>query len=776
MLDQTLNRPVHGAVHSPTAHDSAEKHVCGQAYYIDDIPEPRDLLHVWVALSPHPSARIVSMNLDDVAAAPGVVAVFAADSIPGQNDCSPTIGDDPVFAHQRVDFAGQVLFAVAGESEIQARTACALADVKYQLEEPILNINDALDKESFVLPPSTVRTGNPEVALETSAHRIRGEIECGGQDHFYLEGQVSMAVPKEDGDVVVYCSTQHPSEIQQLVGRVLNKPLHAITVEVRRMGGGFGGKETQAAQWACIASIVADHTGRAAKVRLDRDIDMLATGKRHDFWFGFEVGFDDAGRISALVVDMASRCGYSADLSAPINDRALLHVDNAYYLENMEATTWLCRTNTVSNTAFRGFGAPQGMFCIEHIMDRIACFLKKDALAVRRANYYGKRSRNVTPYQMTVSDFVLPEMTRELVKTSNYSARRKKIRQLNRGGGTIKRGIALTPVKFGISFTATHFNHASALVHVYTDGSVHLSHGGTEMGQGLFIKVAQVVAQEFSLPLERIKIMETNTSRVPNTAATAASSGSDINGKAAQSAARTIKNRIREVAARMGQVSTREVQFLNAMVVAGNRTMRFEEVVAQTHRERISLSATGHYRTPKINWDRTTMTGRPFFYFAYGVAVSEVAVDILTGEYKLCRVDILHDVGQSLNPAVDIGQIEGGFVQGAGWLTSEELWWDDKGALRTHAPSTYKIPVSGDVPDKFIVNIWEKGKNTEQTIYRSKAVGEPPLMLGISVFSAIADAISSVSGYSRAPVLNAPATPERVLLAIDQISTQGNEK
>ena len=772
MLERARLSP--SAVRQAIAHDSAAQHVSGEAVYVDDLPEPRGLLHIWPSLSPHASARIASMELRGAAKQPGVVGVFSASSIPAKNNCSPSIGDDPIFAESRVDFAGQVVFAVAAESELAARMACSHAQIRYEIEDPILSVDEALRQRQFVLPSSAVNTGDSEVALQNAPQRISGRLRCGGQDHFYLEGQAAMAVPKESGDLVVYSSTQHPSEVQHLIAHALGKPFHSIVVEVRRMGGGFGGKETQAAQTACIAAIVANRTGRAAKMRLDRDVDMLSTGKRHDFRFDYDVGFDDAGRIQALRVNMASRCGYSADLSGPINDRALLHIDNAYYVENLTATTHLCRTNSVSNTAFRGFGAPQAMLCIERIIDEIAFVLNKDPVLIRQLNYYGEQERNVTPYGMKVTDFVLSEMTEELLHTSNYLKRRDDIRHFNRTSPIIRRGIALTPVKFGISFTMTHYNQAGALIHVYADGSVHLNHGGTEMGQGLFIKVAQVVAEEFALPLESIKIPETNTSRVPNTSATAASSGSDLNGKAAQDAAQKLKRRLSRVAAHLFEVDPKAVKFINGQVVGGRHSMSFKQLVNQAYRARVSLSATGFYRTPKIHWDAVKMKGRPFYYFGYGAAVSEVAVDALTGEHQLRRIDILHDVGRSLNPAIDMGQIEGGFVQGMGWLTTEELWWNTAGHLKTHAPSTYKIPTSGDVPDEFYVNIWDRGRNEEDTVFRSKAVGEPPLMLGISVFCAIADAVSSLSNYQVRPELDAPATPERVLMAIEKLKNKEN--
>ena len=566
-------------VHRPLPHDSAPLHVSGEASYVDDLPEPRELLHVALGLSTHAHASINSMDLSAVRSAPGVVEVLDSSSVPAKNDCSPTIGDDPVFAERTVEFAGQVLFAVLAESELQAHEACRLAKVEYEEKDAIVTTDCALSNESFILDPTHLSSGDAEVAVESAPHRLQGRLHTGGQDHFYLEGQVSMVLPREAGDLLVYSSTQHPSEIQHLISKVTGKPLHAITVEVRRMGGGFGGKESQAAQWACIAAIAACVTHRPAKLRLDRDTDMIATGKRHDFQFEFDVGFNDQGRIQGLVVEMASRCGYSADLSGPVNDRALLHIDNCYFLENLAATSHRCKTNTVSNTAFRGFGAPQAMLCIESILDRIASYLNKDAYQIRRINFYGRKTRNIAPYGMRVEDFPVRDLMQTLKKSSQYSIRRKQIRKWNHSQRVFRRGIAITPVKFGISFTMTHYNQASALVHVYTDGTIHLSHGGTEMGQGLFIKVAQVVAEEFSVPLNQIKIAETNTSRVPNTSATAASSGSDINGMAAKDAARKIKNRLIAVATQLYSVRANEVMFVNGQVIVGRHSISFAELV-----------------------------------------------------------------------------------------------------------------------------------------------------------------------------------------------------
>jgi xanthine dehydrogenase large subunit len=538
---------------------------------------------------------------------------------------------------------------------------------------------------------------------------------------------------------------------------------------VRRMGGGFGGKETQAAQWAAIAALAAVRTGRPAKLRLDRDDDMIMTGKRHPFRIDYDVGFDGDGRILGIQFVQAADCGCSTDLSLAIADRAMFHADNAYYLENAGILSYRCRTNTVSHTAFRGFGGPQGMMGIEEVLDAIARHLGRDPLEIRKLNLYGQGERDVTPYHMTVEDNVLPEIIAELEASADYAARRERMHDFNQTSPYLKKGLALTPVKFGISFTTTFLNQAGALVHVYTDGSVHLNHGGTEMGQGLFVKVAQVVAEELQVDLDRVKITATNTGKVPNTSPTAASSGSDMNGMAAQAAARTLKQRLAAFAAEAYGVPLAEVRFLPNRVRVGTTEIAFPDLVRQAYLGRVSLSATGYYRTPKIHYDRAKAAGRPFFYFAYGAAVSEVTVDTLTGEYRVDRVDILHDVGQSLNPAIDLGQIEGGFIQGMGWLTSEELVWDDTGRLRTHAPSTYKIPACGDRPADFRVALLAGAPNREDTVHRSKAVGEPPLMLGMSVFRAISDAIASLADHRVLPALDAPATPERVLFAVERL-------
>ena len=757
-------------VHSSVAHDSAVGHVTGEAVYVDDILEPAGLLHVYFGTSSCARGRVRRMDLSQVEGCPGVVAVITSENVPGKNDISPMhTQDEEILCSGEVHFHGQPLFAVAAENREIARRAVRLAEIDIEELPPVLGIDEAMEQQSWVAPPHEMKRGNPHEAIANSSHHLSGELRTGSQDHFYLEGQAAMAVPQEEGDMLIYSSTQHPSELQHLVAQALDRADNAVTVEVRRMGGAFGGKETQAAQWAIIAALLAQQTGRPAKIQLDRDDDMISTGKRHDFRIRYDVGFDDQGLIEGLDLELAALCGMSADLSAPICDRAMFHSDNAYFLPHARIRSYRCRTNTVSNTAFRGFGGPQGMMAIERVIDVIANHLDKDPYAVRMDNLYGGEGRDITPYHMKVEDNVLHELMPELAQSSDYHERRKAIITFNAGSTVIKRGIALTPVKFGISFTTTFLNQAGALVHVYKDGSIHLNHGGTEMGQGLFIKVAQVVAEAFQVKLDQIKITATNTAKVPNTSATAASSGSDMNGMAALDAVNKIKKRLIAFAAREYGVPKDDIHFIDGMVHIAELSKTFAELVMEAYLARVSLSATGFYRTPKIWYDRETARGRPFLYFAYGAAVSEVEIDTLTGENRIRRVDILHDAGRSLNPAIDLGQIEGGFVQGAGWLTTEELWWDSSGALQTHAPSTYKIPVSADVPEVFNVRIWQPGENREPTIHRSKAVGEPPLMLAISVHSAINQAIASLAPGKPLPQLDSPATPERILMCIQSL-------
>jgi xanthine dehydrogenase large subunit len=751
-------------------HDSAHLHVSGRALYADDIPLPANALHAAFGLSSIAHGRIRTLDLTPLQALPGVVAVASAADVPGENNYGSAVHDDPIFAVDVVQYAGQPLFAVAANSYTAARKAARHGHIDVEPYAAILDIRSALAAQSYVLPSQRVARGQPHEALARAPHRLQGTVHIGGQDHFYLEGQIAIAIPQEDGGMLIHSSTQHPSEVQQIVAHALARRSHQVSVQCRRMGGGFGGKETQPALIAAAAAVLAHKTGRPIKLRIDRDTDMLMTGKRHDFIADYTVGFTDDGRVLALTVMLASRCGYSADLSGPVNDRAVMHVDNAYFLEHVEIVSHRCKTHTVSNTAFRGFGGPQGMMVIEQVLDSIARALGLDPLTVRRRNFYGTDTRNVTHYGQEVQDNLIPRIVDRLAASSQYDERRARIDAWNGANALIKRGLALTPVKFGISFTATMFNQAGALVHVYTDGTVLLNHGGTEMGQGLFIKVAQIVAMEFGLPIAAIRVSATDTSKVPNTSASAASASTDLNGKAAQAAAQIIRGRLVQFACDTYGVAAPDVDFRDGHVFVGERRMLFAELVQQAYRARISLSSTGYYRTPKIEWDKASMRGRPFFYFAYGAAVSEVAVDTLSGETRLLRVDIVHDVGKSLNTAIDMGQIEGGFLQGVGWLTSEELWWDANGRLRTHAPSTYKIPTAQDWPASAHIEIFDAEPNREDTIHRSKAVGEPPLMLAISVFQAIRDAIASCGARGIQPDLAAPATPEAVLRALARVA------
>jgi xanthine dehydrogenase large subunit len=747
-------------------HDSAALHVSGRAQYCDDIPLPANTLHAAFGLSAVAHGRITALDLSAVAAAPGVAAIALPADIPGENNYGGAVHDDPIFAGILVQYAGQPLFAVAANSMRAARKAAACARVEIAPLPALLDIRAALAAESYVLPSQRMQRGDPRRQLDLAPRRLNTTIVMGGQDHFYLEGQIAAAIPQEDGAMLILSSTQHPTEVQSIVAHALAVPANHIVVQCRRMGGGFGGKESQAALIAAAAAVLARKTGRPVKLRLDRDADMLITGKRHDFIADCEAGFDEEGRLLALSVMLASRCGYSADLSGPVNDRAMFHLDNAYYLEHVEIVSHRCKTHTVSNTAFRGFGGPQGMMVIEAILDDIARTLRRDPLDVRRVNLYGLNERNVTHYGQVVEGNVLPIIFDRLERSSDYRRRRAGIDRWNAGNAIVKRGLALTPVKFGISFTSTIFNQAGALLQVYTDGTVLLNHGGTEMGQGLHVKVAQVVATELGLPLSAIRITATDTSKVPNTSATAASSGSDLNGKAAQAAAVTIRERLIELAMSMHGAAAQDIRFADGFVHIGSKRLPFAALARSAHEARVSLSATGFYRTPKISWNKQIQVGKPFYYFAFGAAVAEVAVDTLTGETQLLRVDILHDVGTSLNPAIDLGQIEGGFLQGVGWLTSEELYWNGAGELQTHAPSTYKIPTARDWPAAARVELLQGAPNPEESIFRSKAVGEPPLMLALSVFHAIRDACAACGPSGCLPNLTAPATPEAVLRAI----------
>ncbi len=761
------------SVAKPLPHDAAPLHVTGAARYVDDIPVPANCLHLAFGLSSVAHGTLKSVDLDKVRNAPGVVAVLVADDLPFENDVSPSVHDEPLLATGSVHYVGQPIFMVVADSHLGARKAARLGEITYDELPALLTIDQALAADSrFEDGPVIWSKGDAKAAIGAAPRSLSGSIEMGGQEHFYLEGQAALALPQEDGDMLVHSSTQHPTEIQHKVAHALGVPMNAVRVEIRRMGGGFGGKESQGNALAVGCAVAARATGKPCKMRYDRDDDMIITGKRHDFRIDYTVGYDETGRIAGVEFVQYARCGWALDLSIPVADRAMLHADNAYNLPAARIESHRLKTNTQSATAYRGFGGPQGILGIERVMDHIAHDLGRDLHGVQRVNYYADASggdisgtkMQTTPYHMPVEDFVLNALSEALVVSADYSARRAAVAKWNAENEVLKKGIALAPVKFGISFTLTHLNQAGALVHVYQDGSIHLNHGGTEMGQGLFQKVAQVAASRFGVDTGHVKITATDTAKVPNTSATAASSGSDLNGMAVKAACDTIRGRM---AAFLGErYQTGEVRFAGNQVHVGDRVIGFAEAAKLAYENRISLSATGFYKTPKVQWDRSTGTGRPFFYFACGAAITECVIDTLTGENRILRVDILHDAGASLNPALDIGQIEGAYVQGAGWLTTEELIWDDKGNLKTHAPSTYKIPACSDRPDIFNVALWDGG-NREDTIYRSKAVGEPPFNLGISAFAALSHAVSACGPAY--PDLVAPATAENILAAVKRV-------
>lgn len=757
-------------------HESAHLHVSGKATYTDDIPQREGTLHSAIGISTRAHAKIKSMDLSAVLAAEGVVSVATLDDVPGDKYLGPFLHDEPIFADEEVLYYGQPVFAVAATSHDLARRAVKLAKIEYEDLPAILTAQAAAEAKSYVLPPVHIHRGNVEEKLANAKHRVSGVFDLGGQEQFYLEGQIAYALPGEDGDMHVYTSTQHPSEMQFMVAHALGQHVNTVKAECRRMGGGFGGKETQSWMFAVIAAVLARKTGKPVKLRADRDDDMMITGKRHDFQIAYDIAHDDDGRIQGLKIEYRLRCGFSADLSGPVGDRAIFHTDNAYYLDEFDILSIRGKTNTQSNTAFRGFGGPQGIIAIEYMIDTIARTLGKDPLDVRKINFYGKTDRNITPYQMTVEDNIIHELVAELEETSQYRERRKEIDAYNAKSKVLKKGLALVPVKFGVSFTATQFNQAGALLHVYTDGSVMVNHGGTEMGQGLNTKVAQVVAEELGLSIDHVRVTATDTSKVPNTSATAASTGTDLNGKAAQDACWKVKEKLVAFASERYNCKPEEVRFADNHVYAGSEKIEFAEFVRIAYTARVPLWSSGFYRTPKIHYDFKTLTGRPFFYFAYGASVSEVIVDTLTGESRIVRADVLHDVGRSLNPAIDIGQVEGGFIQGAGWLTTEELWWNKDGKLMTHAPSTYKIPSVSDVPFQFNTRLYSH-INKEDSIFNSKAVGEPPLPLGMSVFLALRDAVAAVGEDGRAtPELHAPATAEAILKAVESVRKSAKSK
>lgn len=757
----------------PIKHDSARGHVTGQAHYVDDLPPQAGQLHVAIGGSSIASGRVQSIHLDAVRNATGVVDVIAHADLPALTDIGPVFPGDPLLVDHTVEFIGQAIFAVAAKTLRQAQQAVLLAEIEYEPAVPLLDLQSAIDNKIYVRPPHSMQRGDANNAIATAKNSLNGSIHVGGQEHFYLEGQVARAVPQDNGGVTVYSSNQNPTETQHLIAGVLGVPMSQVTLITRRMGGAFGGKETQAAAVAALAAVFAQRQQVAVSCRLSRRDDMTMTGKRHPFINNYRVGFDEQGKILGIEHRLAAQCGNSPDLSDAIVDRAMFHSDNAYFLSHVQIEGLRCKSNTVSNTAFRGFGGPQGMMAMEAVIDEIAYALDKDPLDIRKANFYAAAPSNVTPYHQTVEVFNVPEMFRQLEISSNYVVRRQATREFNRTSTVLKKGIAITPVKFGISFTVNHLNQGGALLHLYSDGSVQLNHGGTEMGQGLMMKVSQVVATTLGMDIHRIAITATRTDKVPNTSATAASSGSDINGMAAQNAALKLKQRLTKFLAQLHQVQNDAIDFSEDKIIVsdveGGHEYTWEKLAKAAYMARVQLSATGFYKTPKIFYDRESASGRPFLYYANGAAVSEVVIDTLTGEYKLLRCDILHDVGQSINPSIDIGQIEGGYIQGLGWLTTEELKWNDKGRLLTDGPATYKIPAIADAPVEFNVTLLQNAPNEEATVFRSKAVGEPPFMLAISAFAAIRDAIGSVGDYKIFPKLNAPATPEEVLRVCDEV-------
>ena len=746
-------------------HESAVKHVTGKAIYTDDISEPKNLLHAVIGYSNCSKGVIKKIDYKDVLSSEGVVDIITEKDIEGINDVGPIFKGDKIFTSKNIEYYGQPIFAVIAKTNNLAKKAALKVKIDLKISKPIVSIEEALKKKSFVLKPKHLTRGNIKDGFKKSDNILKGKLYSGGQDHFYLEGQIAMTIPQEDNNFLVYSSTQHPSETQQIIGKVLKQNYNSIHVIVRRIGGGFGGKETQSFLFAAITSIAAKKLSKPVKLRVDRDDDMIMTGKRHDFLFDYEVGFNNNGEILALKLMMASRCGISPDLSGAINDRAIYHIDNAYYIPNIEINSYRCKTNTVSNTAFRGFGGPQGMFCIENIIENIAQKLNREASEIRKINFYKDKIKNTTHYGMRITDNVIEDIFNKLIKKSNYKKRKAEINNFNKKNKVLKKGIAITPVKFGISFTTTHLNQGGALVHIYTDGSIHLNHGGIEMGQGLMTKLALVASNEFGLNYENIKISSTDTEKVPNTSASAASATTDINGAAIVNAINNIKSGLNEFIYDYFKTNSK-IKYENNFVYFDKRKISFKELINTAYLNRIPLSSSGFYKTDKINVNTKTLQGRPFLYFTYGAAVTEVIIDKLTGENKILQVDIIHDVGNSINKRIDKGQIEGGYIQGLGWLTTEEVSWKSNGVLTTHSPSTYKIPTAGETPFKFNVEIYDRGFNKEKVINRSKAVGEPPFMLAISSFIALKDAVYNANKGKNSENLIAPATAENILKSL----------
>jgi xanthine dehydrogenase large subunit len=755
-------------------HESAVSHVTGKAVYVADMHIGEQMLTGKVVFSPFAHARIVSVDFTEALKVNGVVDILDFRRIPGINQLNPLTHDEPCLAEEKVNCIGQAILLIAAENEHAAIEAEKKIKIIYDPLEPVLTIQQAREKGTALAKTRKIETGKPEESLLKAAHILEGELKIGGQEHWYLETQSALCVPDENREMMVYASSQNPSETQHVVSEVLGLQANQVVCEVKRMGGGFGGKETQASHVAAWSALLANATGRPVKIVLFRDDDQKYTGKRHPFEASYKIGFSDEGTIISYILDLHADAGMATDLSMAILERALFHADSSYYIPNMRVTGTMWKTNLPSNTAFRGFGGPQGMAVIEHAIDRVARYLGKDAAEIRYRNFYGLNERNVTHFGQLIENNRLFQLWDALIVSSDYNKRRTEINGFNQKHFYIKRGIALTPVKFGISFTTAFLNQAGALVNIYKDGTVLVNHGGTEMGQGLHTKIKQIAALEFGLPLEKINLSPTNTSKVPNTSPTAASSGTDLNGMAVKNAIDKIKIRLDSLAKQLlseNDMASGELVYHDGLVFLSNmpdKKITFKELVIKAHLSQISLSATGFYGTPGLYYDKEKGRGNPFHYFAFGMAVSEVEVDILTGMSKVLRTDILHDAGESINQDIDLGQVAGAFIQGVGWCTTETLRYNSQGQLLNHSPDTYKIPGIGDIPDDFRVELLKNAPNP-QTVRQSKAVGEPPFMLAFSVWLAIKDAISAVANHSVEPDFALPANNETILLSIEKL-------
>ncbi|MCL4130891.1 UNVERIFIED_CONTAM: hypothetical protein GTU68_005079 [Idotea baltica] len=764
-------------------HDSAIGHVTGTAPYIDDLPRRQDELYVGFVGSPAASGRVKSIDISAAISLPGVAAVLTHHDVGQHNIFGPIICDEPFLAAEEVWYIGQPVVVIAAESAEIVEAAKALVSVEVDVTEPIFSIDDAIAGEHFIGPKRQIKRGDPDSAIQDAAHQLSGDFEIAGQEQFYLESQAAMAFPGEQDQLVIHSSTQNTTEIQTMVAEVLGLSMHQVVCICKRMGGAFGGKETQAVIPALMVALVAARTGRAARIVYDKDTDMCVTGKRHPYLCRWQIGFEDDGTIVGLKSDFFSDGGAAADLSTSVMERTLLHADSAYFIEHIEVNGQVCRTNFPPNTAFRGFGGPQAVAATENIIQRVAEYLDVDSLDIRLKNLYGTTDRNVTHYGQLLTGNHLTELVETLEQTSDYRLRVGQLVHRNKTDSLYLHGIAMTPVKFGISFTSKFLNQANALVNVYTDGTVQVSTGGTEMGQGLNTKIRQLVSDEFGIVWQNVILMPTSTEKSNNTSPTAASAGTDLNGAAAVKASRSIKKRLAKFAAGLfaapddGLIPSPEhIVFANGIVSDSRQPksgIPFGELANRARLERVDLGARGFYKTPGVDFNRETGRGNPFLYFTQGAAVAEVKIDRFTGEFSVPQVDLLMDIGKSINPGVDLGQIRGGFIQGMGWVTAECLVYDETGALLSHSPTTYKIPAITDVPIQFRCELFPNEDNLH-CVRRSKAVGEPPLLLGVAVWAAVKNALSYFADLhdQPAPNLKLPATGEEVLRCMSSIRKQ----